>query len=181
MNPSMRLPLLVLVVVATSTIPSVATAQYPYPGRNGGGRVSPNGLPQTEGLEPRVDPGPKSEELVELTPVLRGIKLTAAQDTAVRAIRDRFEPQLLPMYDWLRDQLQRKQKGGEVDMAQVQKRYDRAEALRRQELEEVRALLSADQLVRWEKNMGEARERARDEEKRAAAMRERQLQGRPPG
>ena len=66
-------------------------------------------------------------------------------------------------------------------MAQVQKRYDRAEALRRQELDEVRALLSADQVVRWEKNMSEARERARDEDKRAAAMRERQLQGRPPG
>ena len=68
------------VLTALTVLPAAASAQYPGGGGYGGGRpagsrTSPNGLPETSSLEPKTDAGPKSEELVDLKPILRGIKL----------------------------------------------------------------------------------------------------------
>ncbi|MBI3791197.1 MAG: hypothetical protein HY275_10010 [Gemmatimonadetes bacterium] len=172
-----------LLVTALVVAPATASAQYggSY-GRPPGSRTSPNGLPEAESMERRApDAGPKSEELVDVKPLLKGIKLQPAQDSALRAIRDRYDPQLLPMYDWLRDQMVRKQKGQDVDMALVQKRFDRVDALRKKEVDEIAALLSGDQLVRFQKNADEQREADRENVARQEAMRERERQRqRPP-
>ena len=140
---------------------SAARAQYPGGfGDRGRGGYSQNGIPQTEALPPRADAGPKSEELVDIKPLLRGIKLTTAQDSSLKSINDRYEPQLLPMYDWLRDQRDRRQKGQDVDISLVQKRFDRVMALRQKQLAEIRAVLAPDQLPRWDKNTDDDRRRA---------------------
>ncbi|MBI2797088.1 MAG: hypothetical protein HYX65_10330 [Gemmatimonadetes bacterium] len=138
-----------------------AAAQYTR-GSTFGGRqgMSANGIPQTEAMPPRPDAGPKSEELVDIRPVLRGVKLTPPQDSAVKAINERFEPQLLPMYDWLRDQKDRRQRGQDVDMALVQRRFDRVTTLRLQQLNEIRAVLNPVQQQRFDKNVEEDRKRA---------------------
>lgn len=175
-----------MTLTALLALPSVAAAQFPMGGGMGGGigggrpmGSRTGGIQQTEGLEPRADPGPKSEELVDLKPILRGIKLLPAQDSAVKAIRDRYEPQLLPIYDWLRDQMVKKQKGQELDMALVQRRFDRVDALRRKEVEEVRLVLTEEQQVRFLKNVDEQREADAINASRADAIRQRQQQ-RPP-
>ena len=136
-----------------------AGAQYPGGGYDRGRGYSQNGIPQNESLPPRADTGPKSEELVDMKPMLRGIKLTATQDSAVKSINDRFEPQLLPMYDWLRDQRDRRAKGLDVDMALVQKRFDRVIALRLKQLGEIRVVLTPEQQVRWDRNADDDRRR----------------------
>ncbi len=164
-----------LAILAVAALPALAHAQYGVYGRPMGSRTSPNGLPETESMARREpDAGPKSEELVDLKPLLKGIKLQPAQDSAVKAIRDRYDPQLLPMYDWLRDQMVRKQKGLDVDMAVVQKRFDRVDALRKKELDEISAVLSSDQLTRFTKNVEEQREEERANVARQEAMRERE-------
>ena len=180
----MRLLTFCLVAAAAlAALPGTGAAQYGGYGRGGmgGGRQSPNGLPEAESMERRsVDAGPKSEELVDLKPFLRGIKLTPVQDSAVKAIRERFDPQLLPMYDWLRDQMVKRQKGQEVDMAVVQRRFERVDALRKREVEEVRVVLTEEQQKRLQKNIDEEQERQREDAARSASMRERQAQQRPP-
>ena len=172
------------VLTALTVLPAVASAQYPGGGGYGGGRpagsrTSPNGLPETSSLEPKTDAGPKSEELVDLKPILRGIKLQPTQDSSIKAIRDRYDPQLLPMYDWLRDQMVKKQKGQEVDMTMVQKRFERVDALRKKELDEIRAVMSADQLVRLNKNVEDEHEADLANASRQEVRRDRQRQ-RPP-
>ncbi len=159
-------------------LPVVAQAQYGggyNSGRPMGSRTG--GMPNPEPMETKADAGPKSEELADIKPFLRGLKLQPAQDTAIRAIRDRFEPQILPLYDWLRDQMVRKQKGQDVDQALVQKKFDRVDALKKKELDEIRPLLSADQLVRFEKNVADEQETERAGAARAEGMRDRR---RPP-
>ena len=143
---------------------SGARAMAQLPGSAMGGRqgmgMNPNGIPQNEPLPPRPDAGPKSEELVDIRPLLRGVKLDPAQDSAVKAINERFEPQLLPMYDWLRVQKERRQRGQDVDMALVQRRFDRVTTLRQQQLTEIRAVLNPVQIERFERNAEEDRKRA---------------------
>ena len=157
-------------------LPAVAGAQYPGGGGYNSGRPMGSrtgGMPNAEPMEPKADAGPKSEELVDIKPMLRGLKLQPAQDTAIRAVRDRYEPQLLPLYDWLRAQMVRKQKGQDVDQELVQKKFDRVAVLKAKELDEIRPILSADQLVRFEKNVVEEREAERADAARAEGMRRR--------
>jgi hypothetical protein len=140
-------------------LPAVAGAQYGgtyNSGRPMGSRTG--GMPNPEPMERKADAGPSSEELVDLKPYLRGLKLQPAQDTAIRGVRERYEPQLLPLYDWLRDQSVRKQKGQDVDKDLVQRKFDRIAVLKKKELDEIRPLLSADQLTRFEKNVLDERE-----------------------
>lgn len=151
----------VLIALAALALPGArAAAQYPgspYGGRQGS---NSNGAPQTESLPPKVDAGPKSEELVDIRPLIRGVKLTPPQDSAVKAINERYEPQLLPMYDWLRDQKDRRQRGQDVDMALVQRRFDRVNTLRLQQLNDIRALLDPLQQQRFDRNVADDRKRA---------------------
>ena len=158
-------------------LPALAQAQYGggYGGRPMGSRTGT--MPNAEPMEPRTDAGPKSEELVDIKPLLRGVKLQPAQDSAIRMVRERYEPQLLPIYDWLRDQVVRKQKGGEVDEALVRKKFDRIEVLKKKELDEIRPVLTAEQLVRFEKNVVEEQETERATAARAEGIRDRR---RPP-
>ncbi len=159
-------------------LPAMAQAQYGggyNSGRPMGSRTG--GMPNSEPMEPRTDAGPKSEELVDIKPFLKGVKLQPAQDTAIRMVRERYEPQLLPIYDWLRDQMVRRQKGGEVDEALVRKKFDRIEGLKKKELDEIRPILTAEQLVRFEKNVAEEQETERAVAARAEGNRDRR---RPP-
>ena len=153
--------MVVVTLGALVTMAAPARAQYPGGGGRGGrGGYSQNGIPQSESLPAKPDAGPKSEELIDMKPMLRGIKLTALQDSAIKSINERYEPQLLPMYDWLRDQRDRRQKGLDVDMALVQKRFDRVIVLRQKQLADIRVLLTAEQQVRWDRNADDDRQRA---------------------
>ena len=159
---------LVLSLTALATVAAPARAQYP--GGAGGGYGRPGsrggtggGMQQQEDPDKRSrkhDSGPKSEELVDVRPLLRGVKLTVQQDSAIKAISERYDPQLLPIYDWLKEQKGRREDGNEVDMDLVKRRFTRADALRREQLAEVRAALRDDQQVRFDKNVADERKQA---------------------
>lgn len=157
-----RLP----VVLALTALAATATqARAQYPGSAGGygrpGRAG--GMQQQEDPDKRAkrrDTGPKAEELVDVRPLLKGVKLTVAQDSTVKAINERYEPQLLPIYDWLKEQKNRRDDQQDVDMELVKRRFARADALRREQLAEIRAVLREDQQVRYDKNVADERREA---------------------
>ena len=64
-------------------------------------------------------------------------------------------------------------------MTMVQKRFERVDALRKKELDEIRAVLSADQLVRLNKNVEDEHEADLANASRQEVRRDRQRQ-RPP-
>ena len=70
-------------------------------------------------------------------------------------------------------------KGQEVEMAAIQKRFERVDALRKKELDEIRAVMSADQLVRLNKNVEDEHEADLANASRQEVRRDRQRQ-RPP-
>lgn len=161
---------LVLALTTLATVAMPARAQYPGGGGGygrPGGRGGPGGgMQQQEEPDKRAkkrDTGPKSEELVDVRPLLRGVKLTAQQDSTVKAINERYEPQLLPIYDWLKEQKGRREDGQDVDMELVKRRFARADVLRRQQLAEIRTALRDDQQVRFDKNVADERKQAAED------------------
>ena len=164
-----RLPVFVaLAALAALTIPARAQipggAGYGRPGNRGG--TGGGGLQQNDDPDRRSkkrDTGPKSEELIDIRPMLKGVKLTAPQDSTVKSINERFEPQLLPIYDWLKEQKLRREDQQEVDMDLVKRRFARAESLRREQLAEIRLVLREDQQVRFDRNVASERKRVEDD------------------
>ena len=161
---------LVLALSTLATVAMPARAQYPGGGggygRPGGRGGAGGGMQQQEDPDKRTkkrDTGPKSEELVDVRPLLRGVKLTAPQDSTVKAINERYEPQLLPIYDWLKEQKGRREDGQDVDMELVKRRFARADVLRRQQLAEIRTALRDDQQVRFDKNVADERKQAAED------------------
>jgi hypothetical protein len=114
------------------------------------------------GPDPTRTPAPdkprvaKSDELVALSPLLRGITLTPEQKTQVQAIEEKFHPLILPALDVVREETEAGKNG---DAERLQKYQARANRYREQEVAELRLVLDPAQLLRFEKNVTDARSR----------------------
>lgn len=153
-----RLP--VLLTAALLALPAVVHAQFPM----GGGMMGAGGRPMGGGMgpDPTRTPAPdkpriaKADELVALSPLLRGITLTPEQKAQVQAIEEKFHPLILPALDVVREETEAGKNG---DTERLQKYQARANRYREQEVAELRLVLDPTQLVRFEKNVTDARSR----------------------
>lgn len=149
-----------LVALLVAGAPTSLRAQFPggvpmggaMGGRMGGMGRPDNPAPPMES-KPRVA---KSDELVSLSSLLRGIKLTPDQQEAVRALEDKFNPLLLPALDVVRTELEAGKNG---DQERLQKYQQRANRYREQEVAELKTLLDPAQLPRLERNVSDQRAR----------------------
>lgn len=150
-------PLLLVALLVGA--PTVLRAQFPggMPmggmGRMGGGMGRPDNPAPPMESKPRVA---KSDELVSLSPLLRGIQLTADQQASVRALEEKFNPLLLPALDVVRAEVEAGKNG---DQERLQKFQQRANRYREQEVAELKGLLDAAQLPRLERNVADQRAR----------------------
>lgn len=149
----------VVVVAVLALAPAVAAAQFPGGGMMGG---MPRGGMGGMGPDPTRTPAPdkprvaKSDELVSLSPLLRGIVLTAEQKPLVQAIEEKFNPLILPALDVVREETEAGKNG---DVERLQKHQSRANRYREQEVAELRLVLDPAQLVRLDKNIADLRSR----------------------
>jgi hypothetical protein len=153
-----------LFATAFAVLPALLHAQYPMGGGMGGGMGSRggmgrggsadpnNGTPPPES-KPRL---PKSDDLVTLAPLLRGLTLTEDQKLLVRDLEEKYNPLLLPALDVVRTELEN---GKNADADRVSKYTARANRYREQQVAELRAGLTAEQLPRLEKNAADMRSR----------------------
>lgn len=148
--------------VALALSAAALHAQFPMgggmggmPGMGGRGSLDRMGPDATKAMpdKPRLA---KADELVSLAPLLRGIELTPEQRTQVQAVEAKFNPLLLPALDAMRAEAEA---GQSADQERVQKYQQRANRYREQELGELRAILTPEQLARFEKNVADVRAR----------------------
>lgn len=107
--------------------------------------------------------------------LLRGVKLTDAQKTQMKAIRARYQPQYKALGESMRPALQEaraaRQRG---DTAATKAAFARTEgdrarlrALREREQSEVRGILTAEQRVNFDRNVAQLRDRTAKRQSRA--------------
>ena len=151
-----------LFVGAVLLAPAIASAQFPMGGGMGGMPRGGMGGMGGMGPDPTRTPAPdkpriaKSDELVALSPLLRGITLTPEQKTSVQAIEEKFNPLILPALDVVREETEAGKNG---DTERLQKYQARANRYRDQQVAELRLVLDPAQLVRFEKNVLDVRSR----------------------
>jgi hypothetical protein len=152
--------LLLSVFVAGAAVAAPAHAQFPMGGMGGMGMPGRGSLdrmgPDATKAMPDKPRMAKSDELVSLGAVLRGLELTPEQRTQVQAVEQKFNPLILPALDVVRTETEAGQNG---DQERLQKFQQRANRYREQELAELRQVLTAEQLARFEKNVSELRAR----------------------
>ncbi len=151
---------LLLGAAALWATPRAARAQYPMGGYGGGyGRMGGRGAAPM-GNESSATPSkprlPKSDEMVSLEPLMRGVTLTAEQQAAVKTVEEKYNPMILPALDVVRAELE---SGDRADREKVQKYSQRANRYRDQEVAELKAVLTAEQQPRFDKNVTEMRAR----------------------
>jgi hypothetical protein len=150
-----------VVISAAALLVAAAPARAQFPmgggmqGMGGRGALDRMGPDATKSMpdKPRMA---KSDELVSLQPVLRGVELTPEQRVQVQGVEAKFNPLILPALDAVRTETEAGQNG---DQERLQKFQQRANRYREQELADLRQLLTPDQLARVEKNISDLRAR----------------------
>jgi hypothetical protein len=150
-----------LLVSALAATPSLLHAQYGGMGGMGGGMGGRSGRggmdPSAAGPVPESKPRlPKSDELVSLNPLLRGVVLTEDQKLIVRELEEKYNPLILPALDVVRAEVENGKNG---DAERLSKYQQRANRYRDQEVTELKASLTPEQLTRFDKNASEMRSR----------------------
>lgn len=142
--------------------PAVLSAQVPMGGMGGMGGMgrgmgrSPNDPTMSTPMKPERPRVPKADEMVDLGPLLRGVTLTDAQKTQLAAITDKYHPLILPALDVIRQEVEA---GDNGDLQKIQRYTQRANRYREQEVADIKLLLDPQQLVRFDKNVLEFRNR----------------------
>jgi hypothetical protein len=107
----------------------------------------------------------------EARAMFRGVDLTDTQKQQVKAIVDRYQPQRQALMQQVRDRREGGQRPDSAFMAGIRQQR---QALQERQVAEIRALLTAQQVTRFDANAAEARERAA---KRAEKVREDRAKG----
>jgi hypothetical protein len=153
-------PLIVLAIGVAAIVPAAAHAQYPggyggsgYGGRGGRGGGMGGGQPESSPT-PSKPKLPKSDEMISLQPLLRGVQLTTEQLAALKVLEEKYNPMILPALDAVRAELE---VGANGDAEKVTKYSARANRYRDQEVAELKAALTPEQLPRFERNVVDMR------------------------
>jgi protein CpxP len=107
----------------------------------------------------------------EARAMFRGVDLTDTQKQQVKAIVDRYQPQRQALMQQMRD---RRESGQRPDSAFTASIRQQRQALQERQVAEIRAVLTADQVAKFDANAAQARDRAA---KRAEKMREDRAKG----
>ena len=107
----------------------------------------------------------------EARAMFRGVDLTDTQKQQVKAIVDKYQPQREALMQQVRD---RRDSGQRPDSAFMAGIRQQRQALHERQVAEIRALLTAQQVAKFDANVAQARDRAA---KRAGKMREDRAKG----
>lgn len=107
----------------------------------------------------------------EARAMFRGVDLTDTQKQQVKAVVDKYQPQRQALMQQMRD---RRDSGQRPDSAFMASMRQQRQALQERQVAEIRALLTAQQVAKFDANVAQAKDRAA---KRAGKMREDRAKG----